>query len=354
MAVANTRNRTVSNNIEDLLKEISGKLSLLLEKLDSNHEPMKLILDTINQHFESINVRHPDLIDSGMELSATNMQLEKEISAKKKIIIRTWKRNLNERKQAFWNALKTENTVEIFKKWRRLDKTVMPRKFRIKEISEEDETERAIRENLALQKFDAEIALLETRSTRYTTRFQNIDMEMEREIQKIATGEIQTHLLEKWKKDTEDEEEKSKYIWSKKKIFYENYEENYGNTDLDRNETPRGNKSFKPRNQRRKNETYAEVTRTEYTQQQDHRHNNTSGSSRNIHRHDMNPNHRHWNQRRIAGDREESPRGNYLFNYNRNHHNNDNHNNINNNNQNQGNPFLWKGKIQKYRWKSWA
>ena len=81
----------------------------------------------------------------------------------------------------------------------------MPRTFRVKEISGEDQTERAIRENLALQKFDAEIALLETRSTRYTARFQNIDTEMENEIKRVATGEIQSHLLEKWKNDTEIE-----------------------------------------------------------------------------------------------------------------------------------------------------
>lgn len=62
-------------------------------------------------------------------------------------------------------------------------------------IAGEDETERAIRENLALQKFDAEIALLETRSTRYTQRFQNIDIKMEDEIKKISSGEVQNHLL---------------------------------------------------------------------------------------------------------------------------------------------------------------
>lgn len=122
---------------------------------------------------------------------------------KKNIIIRTWKRNLNERKQAFWNALKTENIVNIYKRWRQEENTIiMPRKFHIKKIAGEDETERAIRENLALQKFDAEIALLETRSTRYTQRFQNIDIKMEDEIKKISSGEVQNHLLKQWKKVT--------------------------------------------------------------------------------------------------------------------------------------------------------
>ena len=94
----------------------------------------------------------------------------------------------------------------------------MPRKFRIKTVAGEDETERAIRGNLALQKFYAEIALLETRTTRYTTRFQNIDLEIQNEIKKISTGEIQNHLLKKWKKDTDDEEEKSYFIWTKRSV----------------------------------------------------------------------------------------------------------------------------------------
>jgi hypothetical protein len=351
MAVPNTRNRTVSNNIEDLLKEISDKLSLLIEKIDSNHEPLKLILDNFHQHFGNIKSNHQEINDLGMGSTANNMQLEKEISLKKNVIIRTWKRNLNERKQAFWNALKTENTVDIYKKWRRLDKTIMPRKFRIKEIAGEDETERAIRENLALQKFDAEIALLETRSTKYTTRFQNIDMEMEEEINKVSTGEIQSHLLEKWKSDTDNDEEKSKYIWTKKKLFYDNYEENYGTIDLDRNHTHRGNK----RNKRRNNRTYADVARPEIAEHANHG-NPMLRSSVNAQR--QRRNHNRWDRGQTStadtgivhhegfpSERQANHK------WKNNNYENNNHNHANNNH---GKPFLWRGKIQKYRWKNWA
>jgi hypothetical protein len=348
MSAPNTRNKTVSSNIEDLLKEISEKLSLLIERIDSNHEPVKLILETVNQHFENIKDNRKDAVNISMESATNNMQLEREISMKKNIIMRTWKRNLNERKQAFWNALKTENTVDIYKKWRRQDKTIVPRKFRIKEISGEDETERAIRENLALQKFDAEIALLETRSTRYTTRFQSIDVEMHQEIKKISSGEIQTHLLEKWKKDTEQEEEKSKYIWNKKKIFYDSYAENYGTIDLDRNQTHNGNQSFKinNRNQRRNNNTYAEVTRPKYNQHRD------QGNNQRQLRNSI-PKYRNQGPKE-TGYHLESPRDdqtNYRPNDNANFAN---YNSRNNTNNNHGKPFLWRGKMQKYRWKSWA
>lgn len=84
---------------------------------------------------------------------------------------------------------------------------------------------------------------------------------MEDEIKKISSGEIQNHLLKKWKKDTDEEEEKSEYIWTKKKVFYD-YTENYGTVELDRNEKPAQNKSLKPRSryQHGNDKTYADVT----------------------------------------------------------------------------------------------
>lgn len=363
MAEPNTTDKTVSNNMELLLKEVSEKLSILIEKFDSNHEPIKQTLDAINQNFESINDKRQGFIDFGATSATNNTQLEKEISMKKNIIIRTWKRNLNERKQAFWNALKTENIVNIYKKWRQEENTIiMPRKFHIKKIAGEDETERAIRENLALQKFDAEIALLETRSTRYTQRFQNIDIKMEDEIKKISSGEVQNHLLKQWKKVTDEEEEKSEYIWTKKKVFYDDYAENYGNVELDRNEKPAQNKSLKPRSryQHRNDKTYADVTMEKNNESARQRTNNqTFKSTQNNQRH-----HGNWNQnqrylkpttgRTHQRDQSYNPISNRQHDVHNDEMNNNNNNNQNNNNNNHRKPFLWRGKIQKYRWKSWA
>ena len=341
--------------MEELLREISEKLSILIEKIDSNHDPINHALENINQHFETIYEKRRDFIDFGTDLATNNMQLEKEISDKKNLIISAWKRNLNERKQAFWNALKTENTVNIFKKWRQHENIIIPRKFRIKTVAREDETERAIRENLALQKFDAEIALLETRTTRYTTRFQNIDLEMENEIKKISTGEIQNHLLKKWKKDTDDEEEKSNFIWTKKKFFYDNYEENYGTIDLDRNNKPKRNRSWKPtqKYQHRNTKTYAEIIVNENMQ-----HKRQDIKKRILRSATITQRHAgNWNKRKnfqkpveTVNQREPLTQGRYVTQ----NKNNDNYNVNHNNRSNQGKPFLWKGKIQKYRWKSIA
>ena len=82
MTAPNTRKRTVSNNMEELLREISEKLSILIEKIDSNHDPINHALENINQHFETIYEKRRDFIDFGTDFATNNMQLEKEISMK--------------------------------------------------------------------------------------------------------------------------------------------------------------------------------------------------------------------------------------------------------------------------------
>lgn len=89
----------------------------MIEKFDSHHEPIKKNLDPINLNFESINDKRQDFIDFRAKSATNNLQLGKEISMKKNII-RTWKRNLNDRKQAVWNTLKAKNIFNIYKKWR--------------------------------------------------------------------------------------------------------------------------------------------------------------------------------------------------------------------------------------------
>lgn len=63
--------------------EISEKLSILIEKIDSNHDPINHALENINQHFETIYEKRRDFIDFGTDFVTNNMQLETKISSKK-------------------------------------------------------------------------------------------------------------------------------------------------------------------------------------------------------------------------------------------------------------------------------
>lgn len=116
---------------------------------------------------------------------------------------------------------------------------------------------------------------------------------MENEIKKISSGEVQNHLLKKWKKDTDEEVEKSEYIWTKK-VFYDDCAENYGTVEFDRNEKPAQNKSLKQRSrhQHRNDITYADVTMDKNNQLVKQRTNNQSlKSTQNNQRH-----HGNWKQ----------------------------------------------------------
>lgn len=75
---------------------------------------------------------------------------------------------------------------------------------------------------LAINRFKTEIALLESRKSRYVARYTQIDMEMQEKIENISTGEIRTKLKEMWKKDTFLEENTSVQRWQNKEKWFNN------------------------------------------------------------------------------------------------------------------------------------
>ena len=50
-----------------------------------------------------------------------------------------WRNNLNQRKQAFWNMLKNENTSVIYVDWFSRENAIIPKKFRSKTFANEPE-----------------------------------------------------------------------------------------------------------------------------------------------------------------------------------------------------------------------
>lgn len=182
-----TRSRTIKDNV---LEEISGKLSSLddevsilieyIQKLKNSvqcfqvkfnefipNEPIQNECDFVKQTTENNYKTYVDAItQSRNEFHSQNSVHEK----KKEITI--WKKMLNERKQAYWNAVRCENLADVYEKWRQNEEVILPRKFRPKPIDNEPEEETRIRRNLAIQKFEAEISLYasEYPSTRRNTR----------------------------------------------------------------------------------------------------------------------------------------------------------------------------------------
>lgn len=136
---------------------------------------------------------------------------------------------LNERKQAYWNAIRCENSADVYEKWRQNKEVILPRKFRAKPINNEPEEETTIRRNLAIQTFDAEISLLRLRVPKYRAKYENHDQVMHDEIANISSNDMQIKLRGLWEKETNQEKIKSDDFLRSKQKWLEDHANNYGN-----------------------------------------------------------------------------------------------------------------------------
>ena len=162
--MSQTRAKSVaesSNNMERILEEISGKLSTISSKYDNltsafnemenqtrlYREKVELLLtgrnnDTdINAMEKNFNQSrsNTEMSEFIKELSESN--IVKEAFRKRSQMKKIWFRLLNERKQAYWNALKSENLADIYENWLKRDEIIFPRKYRIKAIEGEPSEE---------------------------------------------------------------------------------------------------------------------------------------------------------------------------------------------------------------------
>ena len=229
---------------EKLLTDISGKMTMFLTKTDELSTTMKdivkaieaqtTILQDIAQHMKNNTAKgttnNEDTLPILREMN--DIQILVQAQKQKDQMSEMWKRQLNERKKAFWRMYRNKKTAEIYKEWNNKEKPILPSQFLIKEVDGEVRTETELRANLALCKFNTEISLMETRQKRYEETFLSIDTAMLTEISEKHTGLLQEKIKTMWKEETTREEEISIKLWEKNKLFFEEYEKNYGDESI--------------------------------------------------------------------------------------------------------------------------
>lgn len=237
------------NTMEDLnLKDIASKLSDINKKLETifecldNFKEMKEILMNLSEFKMDITqnaidldlLHYSDFQDSTDKSSGYIQDVNSVIYNSKRIrkyINQTWKRSLNERKQAFWNNFKLNNTIEIYEEWLERENMVIPRKFRPRLIEGEIEEDRQIRHQTAIFNFQSEIRIMKNKALRYQNKYLQMDDQMYSLIKQksYSDREVEEYLISVWNKDCLEQENKSKEIWVKKKIWLANYATNFGN-----------------------------------------------------------------------------------------------------------------------------
>ncbi|CAG2184848.1 unnamed protein product [Mytilus edulis] len=146
--------------LEQLLYE---KMSHKFKRADKYFKDSKIdetkIIETLKRELKiSFNIVDEQQAVNSQELLINSSQ---DINNVRKSIISLWKRKLNERKQNFWNFLKSQNTVIIYETWLGKEMPVIPRKLRPKTIPGEHTDDINIRRENAIRNFEVEIKLFE-------------------------------------------------------------------------------------------------------------------------------------------------------------------------------------------------
>ena len=150
----------------------------------------------------------------------------------RKRIIDTWKRHLNKRKQLYWHSLNSDNTAVIYETWLDNEKQIVPKKFLMKEIPNEDPNEKDIRKETVINEFQAEIQLLKIRAERHKSNYTKVEEEMAKFLQNKFNGNELAELKKLWDEDIANEEAKSQSKWQSKQEWLEKYEQQFDNEDL--------------------------------------------------------------------------------------------------------------------------
>ena len=171
---------------------------LELKQDRTNHEENLTNVETTVKATQEACTRLENLIeaqDDTRHHAATEVNLNTEVDKIKEAIKQTWNQRLIKRRFAFWNFIKNKNKAEVYTSWINSNPIVVPRKFQMKQILNENEAHRKIRERLALESFNGEVELLTLRALPNEDKLKKIDQEMKEEIKGKGTRDTQRELI---------------------------------------------------------------------------------------------------------------------------------------------------------------
>lgn len=229
--------------IKEVLNVISLKLDTINESIQQiiagqqndkrkEGETHQAIATSINKIQENISI---------VVNKSEKADLNREILKQRNNILTTWKGHLNKRKQLYWQSINCENTAIIYETWLNKETKIIPRKFLMKFIRNEDAAERIIRRNSIFTQFQSEIDLLRIRADRHSAKYKQVDQEMLSFLESNYHGDIIAELQNLWAEECKSEETKSHQKWQSKQKWLEKYEEDFNNNEYikPRNGKPR-------------------------------------------------------------------------------------------------------------------
>ena len=178
--------RITLNEINDTMEEIPSKLLLIVNAIDKGNAKTHQLLRTLIEEVQASNRKQNNVVEHVLQTVSNNsagistaiqegfQEVENRNVEKGKIdtnankikqhISTLWENTLHSRKQAIFQYYKAKNIAEIFTELLKENPPKMPRKFLPKTIPNKNKEETAIRQQISLEKFKAEIKLQKIRS----------------------------------------------------------------------------------------------------------------------------------------------------------------------------------------------
>ena len=210
--------RITLNEINDAMEEIPSKLLLVINAIDKGNAERHQLLRTLIEEVQTSNRKQNNVVEQVLQTISNNSagmstaiqegfqgvenrnvekgKIDTNANKIKQHISTLWKNTLNSRKQVYFQYYKAKSITEIFTELLKENPPKMPRKFLPKTIPNENKEETAIRQQLILEKFKAEISLQKIRSQKYLERFQTLDAHMIAHVTMNYDSDIDNSLTE--------------------------------------------------------------------------------------------------------------------------------------------------------------
>ena len=168
------------------MEEMPSKLLLVVNAIDKGNAKTHQLLRTLIEEVQASNRKQNHVVEHVLQTIFNNsagistaiqegfQEVENRNVEKGKIdtnankikqhISTLWENTLHSRKQAIFQYYKAKNIAEIFTELLKENPPKMPRKFLPKTIPNKNKEETAIRQQISLEKFKAEIKLQKIRS----------------------------------------------------------------------------------------------------------------------------------------------------------------------------------------------
>lgn len=115
------------------------------QERNSTRDTVLNSLGRITSQVDELNSQMIDLPNVTLLNDTNAIWIKNEAFRIRKSMNKIWRNNLNQRKQAFWNMLKNENTSVIYVDWFSRENAIIPKKFQSKTFANEPEELKKIR-----------------------------------------------------------------------------------------------------------------------------------------------------------------------------------------------------------------